>query len=385
MASLRRHPKSPYYIACFTLPDGRRTTRTTKQTDRRKALKIALEYERASIEGKAQRLSEACARRVIQDIYTISNGASIQSTSIGTFATTWLRRKEGEIVAKSHMKYSSVIDSFLSFIGSRSDADIRSITKNTVYNFRDDILKRQTIGSANIALKILRTFFNDAQKEGLIDSNPAVAVPTIRNKSKHQRRPFTPDEINLLLKTADPEWQGMIYFGFYTGLRIGDIAQLTWRNVDLAQCELHVQTSKTGRVQLLPLHPRLSSWLKLFRKKTSSSSEALFPIISSTYRHNIHSGTLSNQFHKILVKAGLLEEKKHVGTGKGRSSKRIQNEISFHSFRHTTTSFLKRAGISDAVAKDLIGHESTAVSWQYTHMDMNTKRAAIETMPTLGL
>ena len=41
MASIRKHPKSPFWFACITLPDGRQTQRSTKLTDAKKALKKA--------------------------------------------------------------------------------------------------------------------------------------------------------------------------------------------------------------------------------------------------------------------------------------------------------------------------------------------------------
>jgi hypothetical protein len=37
-------------------------------------------------------------------------------------------------------------------------------------------------------------------------------------------------------------------------------------------------------------------------------------------------------------------------------------ETSFHSLRHTTTSLLKNAGVSEAVAMDIIGHDTEAIS-----------------------
>ena len=175
----------------------------------------------------------------------------------------------------------------------------------------------------------------------------------------------------------------MILFGFYTGLRLGDIASLLWSNIDMALRELQIQTCKTGRNQVLPLHPTLYAWLLDYRGINQKDQEPVFPTTNSTHRQNIHSGTLSNQFHRILVGAGLLKPKKHTSTGKGRSAKRDQNEISFHSFRHTTTSYLKRSGIGEAITKDLIGYESTAVNRQYTRMDMDTKRAAIESLPSI--
>jgi len=38
-----------------------------------------------------------------------------------------------------------------------------------------------------------------------------------------------------------------------------------------------------------------------------------------------------------------------VPNEKGRNASREQNEISFHSLRHTATTLLKAAGVSDAV------------------------------------
>lgn len=70
MASLRKHPKSGFRSACFTLPDGRRTQRSTKETDRRKAQKIADAYEDATRRAR----TETQARKVVADIYELING-----------------------------------------------------------------------------------------------------------------------------------------------------------------------------------------------------------------------------------------------------------------------------------------------------------------------
>jgi integrase len=95
---------------------------------------------------------------------------------------------------------------------------------------------------------------------------------------------------------------------------------------------------------------------------------------------NKTSGPTSAQFRKIMVKAGLAEARTHNTTDKGRSSKRETSELSFHCLRHTATSMLKNAGVSDAVARDIIGHDSEAISRQYTHIDMTAKRKAIESL-----
>jgi hypothetical protein len=44
---------------------------------------------------------------------------------------------------------------------------------------------------------------------------------------------------------------------------------------------------------------------------------------------------------------------------------------------------LKRAGVSDAVAREIIGHESAAVSRLYTNIDTPTLEAALAKMEDL--
>lgn len=69
--------------------------------------------------------------------------------------------------------------------------------------------------------------------------------------------------------------------------------------------------------------------------------------------------------------------------GKGHSQRRTVGEISFHSLRHTATSLLKSAGVPEAVAMDIVGHESEAICRHYTHVDNKAKRSALNKLPKL--
>jgi hypothetical protein len=42
---------------------------------------------------------------------------------------------------------------------------------------------------------------------------------------------------------------------------------------------------------------------------------------------------------------------------------------------------LKAAGVSDFIAREIVGHESAAVSRQYTHLTTDDKRAAMQRLP----
>ena len=92
---------------------------------------------------------------------------------------------------------------------------------------------------------------------------------------------------------------------------------------------------------------------------------------------------LSRQFYDLMAGVGLVKIRTYKKTGMGRSVKRTQNEISFHCLRHTATSLLKNAGVSEAVAQEFIGHDSPAISANYTHIETESLRKAAEILPDI--
>jgi integrase len=165
----------------------------------------------------------------------------------------------------------------------------------------------------------------------------------------------------------------------YTGQRLGDIASLTWRNVDLDRGELAFTTQKTKRRQLVPLATPLQKYLVEELNAGDNPAEPLFPNAIAVKRI----GTLSNQFYEILVSAGLAVKRSHKTIGKGRHARRSFNEVSFHALRHTATSLMKNAGISPAIVGDIIGHDSPEVNARYTHIEESAKRRAIAALPDI--
>lgn len=382
MASLRRKDRSPFWFACFNLPDGTRTQRSTGSSDRREAIRIAHQFEDASREAAKGRFIESRARKTIADIFAIANRDALPSSRLDDFFEGWLKRKELEAGEKTHAKYSSVVSQFKEFLGNKVKRDVSSITAADLTRFRDDLAKRVTPGTVNVALKILRSALATARRDGLVDTNEAERVTPLKRKGGFERRPFTLPELKRILDVADKEWRGMIMFGLYTGQRLGDIAALNWQNLDLQRNEVRLVTGKTGRRQIIPIAPPLVRYLGSL-PSSDTPDAPLFPRIHNTAERHKHAGNLSNQFYNILVAAGLAKKKTHKADpeNRGRSAKREQNEISFHSLRHTATSLLKRAGVSESVAMEFVGHDSKSVSQQYTHIDLATLKQAADKLP----
>jgi integrase len=373
MASIHRHRNSPFWHCCINVP-GRQLFRSTKQTDRRNALEFARKLEGA-MRGNA--LTEIQARKILADLYEIRNGERLPGSTAKTFFTSWAENKVLETADSTGVNYQKAVRTFIESLGKRSEADLSMLTPRDVISFRDALAKRASASTANHAVKIIRMALKDAQAARLVSENVAVGVRRAKSsEARGSRRPFTLKELRRILRVASGEWHELILFGLYTGQRLGDIAKLTWRNVDLERGELAFVTRKTKRRQLVPLAAPLR---KLLEESSAGDdpAETLFPKAFTSKR----TGTLSNQFYEILVSAGLAAPRSHRANGKGREARRAASEISFHSLRHTATSLMKNAGISPAIVQDLIGHESAAVSAHYTHIEESAKRRAIETLP----
>jgi integrase len=92
---------------------------------------------------------------------------------------------------------------------------------------------------------------------------------------------------------------------------------------------------------------------------------------------------LSKQFYGILESASLVPKRDRDMVGTGRDVRRDYSEVSFHSLRHTATSLLKNAGVSDVVAREIIGHDTAAASRVYSHLEQCTLKDALDKMPDL--
>src|SRR4030095_5857571 len=235
--------------------------------------------------------------------------------------------------------------------------------------------------------KFLRMVFKTAKEDGKYhDENPASGVKVAKLRDTARRRGFTIPEIKRVLKIANVEWRSLIYFGLYTGQRLGDLARLTWQNVDLDRDEIRFVSRKTGRTMIIPIAPPLRAQIENL-PAGDDPHQPLHPRAFASAETQGRTNPLSRQFRELLADAGLATPKAHRTTeaAPGRDGPRELSQISFHSLRHTATSLMKNAGINASVVMDIIGHESEAIPAHYTHIDEETKRAALNSLPDLKI
>ena len=97
MASILKKPgsRSPFWFAAYRDVDGRRVQKSTKTTDRAKALKIAIELEALAKQGRESVLVDSQVRRVVAELYERSTGSPLHFKSVEEYFTNWLQNKQG--------------------------------------------------------------------------------------------------------------------------------------------------------------------------------------------------------------------------------------------------------------------------------------------------
>jgi integrase len=279
-----------------------------------------------------------------------------------------------------------VLDGFLGFIGERrARASIGSITTGEIERFRNQqIAEGKTATTANLTANILRAVFNSARRLGLALTNPAEGVKSLSESEADERLPFTPDQIRELLSAADNEWRGMILFGYHTGIRLHDAANLTWQNIDLAARTLAFRDEKTSarkrrskRETRVFMHSDLVRYLDALPAGDDPKSP-LFPSLfgKTSGSHGGLSMAFNRIMHKARLRAPLGEEKR----GKGRQFK----ALGFHSTRHALISNLSNADVSADVRKEIAGHSSDEVHRRYVHLELSAQRRAIEKVQSVA-
>ena len=200
MASIHKDPrgKSPFWYCAYRLPNGKRTFRSTKLTDRKAAEAFCHKLEYASHESKSARLTEARARELISEIVEHATGEPLRNYTAEEWLREWLQGKKATKAEGTFLKYENAINGFLTSVGNRAKFNVNQIAPRDVLRFRDaQILDGKNPSTANDQVKIVRMAFTSARKLGYITHNPAEAVEMLPEDCEPAKQPFTVEQATI--------------------------------------------------------------------------------------------------------------------------------------------------------------------------------------------
>jgi integrase len=372
--------KTPYYIAAYTDHLGRRRKRSTGETSKTKAQAKLDGWVKAERAAKGGRLSEARAREIVAEIYEAVSGRKLYSPTVKQFFDDWLAGEKPTISENSYIKKDQAVRLFIKSLGDGAFLSLEAVTENDIVKFRDELLAagRRASTVNGLVRKIIAQPFRAAQKKGLIRIDPVAGLKAVRGDLV-EKHIFTSEQIQRLLDIAKDDWKGMVVAGFYTGARLGDLANLTWGNVDLFERTITFTQKKTGAKIKIPIHPALQDYLETLPSKDSEKAP-LFPALNG--KTSAGKSGLSMAFGRLMASAGI-EQGAIRERGKGVSRK--VSGLSFHSLRHSFNTVLANNGVALELRMKLTGHSSAEMNSVYSHHELKTIAQALDHLPRLKI
>jgi integrase len=397
MASLTVDSKgrSPYWICCYTSATGQRLKKSTKVTvkprpgEKRKdgtaktivdkrgeAQDFCRALEIAENAAKAGSLTEQAAKKLIGEIVERTSGEALHNHTVADWLTEWQAGKADAKAKTTADRYAQVVRDFLKSLGNRAKLSLAHVTSKDLRTFRAaELAEGKSNNTANDAVRIVSTAFNAALRQGHITNNPCTALESLPEETA-ERGTFTSQQVATLINNALGDWKGAILFAYYTGARLGDVANMRWSAVDLKTRLITFTPSKTKRSKktlVIPLHPQLE---RALLEKPGVGKAFLFPSLAG--RGTGGKTGLSGQFGKIMAAAGVAGTiTRHTVKGRANSS------LSFHSLRHSFNSAMANAGVNQEIRQKLTGHTTADMNSIYTHHDLEPLRTAIGLIPNL--
>ncbi len=281
--------------------------------------------------------------------------------SYGEFVAEELILMRSRLAPSSLEGLEFTLRSFGELAGDRA---LAAITPGLVERYFAQRLERVRLATANKSLRTLRAAFNRAVQRGYLSENPADGLKPVREPER-EVRVLTPEEIGKLLEASPSErWRALIALAVTTGMRLGEMVALRWRDVELDEGTLWVRNTpqhltKSRRNRVLSLAPEVCELLK----RLPSRPEFVFHTRDGNpWRNNVQTG-----FRRIVKRAGI-------------------RYCTLHDLRRTFVSQLAMAGVNEAVVQKLAGHASINTTLRYyTRIMPDALRTAQARLPYMDV
>ncbi len=416
MASLRKQKGSRVWYAQFYVTDPatgdlRQVRKTTGQTNKAKAKGVAAEMERtahgaieagsdkaqlakavlaeAVAELETERFTGQSARRHLAKLLALATGEEMTEYTIKSWSEEWLSGKERKSSKATMARYKGHTEALLAWLGPvRCCKPLESLTAQDARKWRESLQDAGRAGKTVLAYtKDVGGMYRAAIREGLLTFNPFATLEVIDTSDSLDRKPFTLEEVAALVEAAPcDEWRGLVLVAAFTGLRLGDASKLSWSAVDLAGKKITLIPAKTKRKKrevCIPISPDLLAYLEAVPITSDEPDAPVFPTLSKM-TVGARAG-LSKTFQKLMHSAGVDRGKpsREVEEGESTGKGKVTWERGFHSLRHTFTSWLRNAGVSEEDRMTLTGHSTRESHSIYSHADETAGQVAIGKLPTL--
>lgn len=335
--------------------------------------------KRKAFYGKTRKEVQEKLTAALNDVNTDSYVEPSKMT-VAQWMDIWLKEyKKNQVKPSTYLNYCKHFNLYIKpTIG---NCQLKSLRGDMVQKFINDLTGRLQPDTIKVAFAPLASAMKQAVKNGLISKNPAADISLPRCE-KTKIMIMTTEEQQRFIEAAKNTFQGEFFILMVaTGMRIGEVQGLQWRDIDFKnslltvnhtiypikdfddptagyRLELGSPKTKAG-IRTIPLLPDILDMLERYQNTIGGSKPDDFVFMSienAPYSHTC----MRNRFKKLLKQAG------------------IEKDLHPHCLRHTFATRGLENGIPLRVMQELLGHSSLSMTADlYTHVMPDTKKESI--------
>lgn len=249
-----------------------------------------------------------------------------------------------------------------------ADVDTLAVRSFLAFLHREGLGRR----SQGRALSAVRSFFRWAYRTERVDANPAKPVQAPKHEKKIPRH-LRPGEIEDLLEAPqgddplDRRDRALLELLYATGLRVGELVSLDWKDLDLSARVLRVR-GKGSKERMVPFgRPAaraLQGWLEVWDQVRDPDADREEQ--AGTDRRGpgepVWLGARGGRLSARSVRRVLDRRVKESALARG---------VHPHALRHSFATHLLEEGADLRAIQELLGHSSLSTTQRYTHLQVD--------------
>ena len=229
-----------------------------------------------------------------------------------------------------------------------ADLFMDKINGEVVAKYRDQRLTQVSNNTVRLELAFLSVVFEQARKEwGLAVSNPVRQIRMPKPGKPRTRRLEAGEEDALLTACAVSGahyLHSFVVLAIETGMRFGELAGVTWANVNFEKRTIYLPDTKNGQARTVPLSTRAVAAVQILPRAISGRLFSVKP------------GSIRSAFLIAVQKAR-----------KGSHEGMLKN-LRFHDLRHEAVTRLFEKGLNPIEVGMVSGHKTLSMLQRYTHL-----------------
>jgi integrase len=276
------------------------------------------------------------------------------------FAAEYLEYSKANKAKRSYERDVLTLEGHV--LGLWGEQQLAHITPKMIEDYKVQRLQHVVAATVNREIDTVKNMLRKAVEWGYLHTSPGASVKKLRTGTPHFRYLSGAETRKLLdacRSSINPQIYPFVAVALSTGMRLGELTALEWKDIDFKRGILRVDNkkehhTKNYQVRTIPMNEFLTEVLRKIPRRLDSSY--VFQKKDGEKFHKMRSG-----FENAVKRSGI-------------------PHVRFHDLRHTFASHLVMGGVDIRTVQELLGHKDIRMTMRYSHLAPDHMRKAVKVL-----